>query len=92
MIQLAEVTDLKSVCCGFESHRAHQLSSENDMSEYYERNPPPFPTLQDKLNSLLKQYYEAEWNNDEVKKLILKQDINSLERRMELGEVYEVPF
>ena len=62
------------------------------MSEYYECNPPPFPTLQDKLNGLLKQYYEAEWNNDEVKKLILKEDINSLERRMELGEVYEVPF
>ena len=62
------------------------------MSEYYERNTPPFPTLQDKLNGLLKQYYEAEWNNDEVKKLILKEDINSLERRMELGEVYEVPF
>jgi len=62
------------------------------MSEYYERNPPPFPSLQGKLNALLKQYYEAEWNNDEVKKLILKEDINSLERRMELGEVYEVPF
>jgi hypothetical protein len=62
------------------------------MSEYYERNPPPFPTLQDKLNGLLKQYYEAEWDNDQVKKLILKEDINSLERRMELGEVYEVPF
>jgi len=65
---------------------------ENDMSEYYERNPPPFPSLQDKLNGLLKQYYEAEWDNDQVKKLILKEDINSVERRMELGEVYEVPF
>lgn len=92
MIQLAEVTDLKSVCCGFDSHRAHQPFRENDMSEYYERNPPPFPRLQDKLNKLIKQYYEAEWENDETRKLILKEDINSLERRMELGEQYEVPF
>jgi hypothetical protein len=62
------------------------------MSEYYERNPKPFPSLQDKLNGLLKQYSEAEWDNDQVKKLILKEDISTLERRMELGEVYEVPF
>ena len=61
------------------------------MSEYVERNPP-FPLLQDKLNKLIKEYYEAEWEEDETKKLILKNDIENIERRMMFGEKYEVPF
>jgi len=61
------------------------------MSEYVERNPP-FPLLQDKLNILVKEYYEAEWEENETKKLILKDDIENIERRMMFGEKYEVPF
>ena len=61
------------------------------MSDYVEQNPP-FPLLQDKLKVLIKQYYEAEWEDNDAKKLILKADIDSLERRMDLGEKYEVPF
>lgn len=62
------------------------------MCEYYERNPHPFPLLQEKLNALLKKYYEAEWDDNEEEKLVLKKDISSLEFRMERGEMYEVPF
>ena len=61
------------------------------MSEYVEQNPP-FPLLQDKLNKLIKEFYEAEWENNESKKLILKNDIENIERRMMFGEIYELPF
>ena len=89
---MAESGDLKSPCYRFESGRGHQSLSENNMCEYYERNPHPFPLLQEKLNVLLKKYYEAEWDDDEEQKIILKQDIKSLEFRMDRGESYEVPF
>lgn len=61
------------------------------MSEYVEQNPP-FPLLQDKLNKLIKQFYEAEFEGNQDVADQLKQQIDSIEFKMVLGEKYEVPF
>ena len=61
------------------------------MSEYVEQNPP-FPLLQDKLNVLIKQFYEAEFEGDQQKADQLKSQIDSIEFKMVLGEKYELPF
>ena len=61
------------------------------MSEYIERNPP-FPELSDKLKTLLFAYYEAEFEGEVVKALLIKEEIGRLKTRIELGEKYEVPF
>lgn len=61
------------------------------MSEYVEQNPP-FPLLQTKLNQLIREYYDAEFEDNKTKMSILKREIDSLEIRMEYGEQYEVPF
>ena len=61
------------------------------MSEYVEQNPP-FPLLRTKLNQLIREYYDAEFEDNKTKMAILKRQIDSLEIRMEHGEQYEVPF
>jgi hypothetical protein len=61
------------------------------MSEYIERNSP-FPELSDKLKTLLFAYYEAEFEGEVVKALLIKDEIERLKFRMSLGEKYEVPF
>lgn len=61
------------------------------MSEYVEQNPP-FPLLRTKLNKLIREYYDAEFEENKTKMAILKREIESIEIRMEVGEQYEVPF
>ena len=61
------------------------------MSEYVEQNPP-FPLLRTKLNQLIREYYDAEFEDNKARMYNLKREIDSLEIRMEHGEQYEVPF
>jgi hypothetical protein len=61
------------------------------MPKYFEPNPP-FPELSDKLKTLLFQYYEADFEGEVVRALLLKDEIEKLKFRMSLGEKYEVPF
>lgn len=61
---------------------------------YFDIDPvtKQFPRLDDLHKKLLKQYYEAEFDNDEDLCQSLKQQINTIEFKMELGEEYVVPF
>lgn len=61
---------------------------------YFDIDPvtKQFPRLDDLHKKLLKKYYEAEFEDDKDLCQSLKQRINMLELKMELGEEYEVPF
>ena len=61
------------------------------MSNYIEQNPP-YPKLEDRRSLLLKQLYDAEFEDNAVKAMLLKDEIERIERRMMFGEIYELPF
>lgn len=61
------------------------------MSEYVERNPP-YPKLEDRRSLLLKQLYDADFEDNAIKAMLLKDEIERIERRMMFGEIYELPF
>ena len=61
------------------------------MSEHVERNPP-YPKLEDRRSLLLKQLYDAEFDGNAIKALLLRDEIERIERRMMFGEIYELPF
>ena len=51
-----------------------------------------FPRLDVKYKQLLQEYYDAEFEDDKEKIHTLRQQLDTLELRMQLGEEYEVPF
>ena len=61
------------------------------MSNYIEQNPP-YPKLEDRRSLLLKQLYDAEFEDNAIKAMLLKDEIERIERRMMFGEIYELPF
>ena len=52
----------------------------------------PFPRVADLIRLKTKQLSEVEWNDDEVQQLILKVEIENLNRLLSVGEEFIVPF
>jgi hypothetical protein len=52
----------------------------------------PFPRLSDIRKQLLKDYYEAEFNDQQDIMDKLKVKINCIEIAINLGEEYDIPF
>lgn len=51
-----------------------------------------FSRLDVKYKQLLQEYYDAEFEDNKEKIHTLRQQLDTLELRMQLGEEYEVPF
>lgn len=51
-----------------------------------------FPRLDVKYKRLLQEYHDAEFEDNKEKIHTLRQQLDILELRMQLGEEYEVPF
>ena len=52
----------------------------------------PFPRISDLIKLKTQQLSEAEWNDDNIQQLILKIEIESLNRMLSYGEEFIVPF
>ena len=51
-----------------------------------------FPRLEDLRRVLLKEYYEAEFEDNDGLCQSLKNKLNIIELKLEMGEEFEVPF
>lgn len=51
-----------------------------------------FPRLDVKYKQLLQEYYDAEFEDNKERLDSLRQQLDILELRMQLGEQYDVPF
>lgn len=51
-----------------------------------------FPRLDVKYKRLLQEYYDAEFENNKALVDTLRQQLDILELRMQLGEEYDIPF
>lgn len=51
-----------------------------------------FPRLEDIKKQLLKEYYEAEFEDDDSLCESLKNKLNIIELKLQMGEEFEVPF
>lgn len=62
--------------------------------DYFPMGAPikEFPRLDIKYKQLLQEYYDAEFEDNKEKIDTLRQQLDILELRMQLGEEYEIPF
>ncbi len=51
-----------------------------------------FPRLDVKYKRLLQEYYDAEFENNKERIHDLRQQLDIIELKIQLGEEYEVPF
>lgn len=53
---------------------------------------PDIPPLQQRIDLLLVSLIEAQWEDDEIKEEMIKQELNVLLAKQEAGEMFDPPF
>lgn len=53
---------------------------------------PDIPPLQQRIDYLLEQLINAQWEDDQIKEEMIKQELNVLLAKQDAGEMFDPPF